>query len=408
MPRAEHVSGSLGTRTGERTLSSSISGDAAITALVVALGLLLSWGTTYLAGGSKTSVPHAFYIPVIVAAVRFGPVGALLVSAAAAIAAGPLMPLDVEDATAQATANWLTRGAIFVIVGQLTAYLVRHSVSSITAEVSARLLRRDLSVAVASNQLRLAYQPIVDIRAGGIAGAEALIRWEHPERGLVSPADFIPQAERTDCIAPITRWVVGEALRQTARWRTGVLSGATHFTISVNISAKDLADPDLIAHVRCGLEETGVPPSWLHLEITETALMEDVDAAAEGLVALRSLGVQIAMDDFGAGESSLGQLGRLTVEVIKIDRIFLRQIEHQEFGGTLIAGIASLAKSMGVITVVEGIETSTDASIARDSGCDLAQGYLFSPPVTSDDLAALLRDPGAFDRRHLDRLGVPV
>lgn len=376
------------------------------TVMVVVLGLLLSWVATYAAGGSKTSVPHAFYIPVIIAAIRFGPIPTLLVSVTAAIASGPLMPLNVDASTTQSATNWLTRGLIFVVVGQITAYLVRHSMPSVLAELSGRRLHRELTVAIETDQLRLDYQPIVNIRAGGIAGVEALVRWDHPDRGLVAPADFVPHAERIGCIDSVTLWVVREALRQTAEWRTDVLAGATEFTVSVNLSASDVVDPALLVRIRDLLEQTGVPASWLHLEITETALMQDIDAAVEGLAALRSLGARIAMDDFGAGESSLGQLARLTVEVIKIDRSFVQQVERQLLGATLIGGIVELAHALGVVTVVEGIETFEEAVIVSGSGADLAQGYLFSRPVGPAEIEALLRDPEALCRRRLEVLGV--
>lgn len=232
--RSDRPLARLRARTEDRTVEATTGGDVGLTGAVVVTGVVLVWAATYLAGGSMTAVPHAFYLPIIVSAIRFGPRAALGVSIVAAVASGPLMPLDVHAGTVQSPANWITRGLIFVLIGQITAYLVRHSISSIVGEASGRRLRRDLVEATEANQLRLDYQPIIDLRKGGIAGVEALIRWDHPDRGLLGPDQFVPHAERADCIDLITRWVVSEACQQTAEWRTGPLDGHEAFTMAVN------------------------------------------------------------------------------------------------------------------------------------------------------------------------------
>lgn len=356
--------------------------------------LVLAWLITFVAGGSKTAMPHAFYLPVVVAAVRFGPRGALAVGLAAGILAGPFMPLDVATGAVQGPVNWLSRLGFLLLVGAMTALLVRRSLPSITSELAARRFRDEMAVAVEDGQLRLEFQPIIDVHAGTVAGVEALLRWTHPDRGEVSPGDFVAQAEATGCIHLITRWAIDEACNQLAQWRSTILADRTTFKLAVNVSAADLNDPQLVKHLRRTLARTGIPPKWLYLEVTETALVRDIETAIAGLTALRECGVRLAIDDFGAGESSLGKLGHLPVDTIKIDRSFLEQIERQEHGAVLFGGIIALAHAMDVTTVAEGIETLAQADIVRVSGCDLAQGFLFAKPMGGDAITAVLgKDP---------------
>ena len=370
----------------------TVTAGAATAAVVAATAAV--WLGTYAAGGSKSAVPHFFYVPVIIAAARFRAAGALVAAVAVGLLSGPLMPLDVSTGTAQSWGNWVARLIAFVTVGQLTAFVGRHSRESIGYEFGAALLRRRVEHGLVAREFRVEYQPIVDIRGGDeqIVGVEALLRWDS-HRGLVPPDQFIPQAERAGCIAPITRFVVGEVCSQVDEWRATVLAGRRTFTVAINVSGSELADHRLVDDLEAILAAHEVPASWLHLEITETALIHDVDGAAAGLRRLRALGVKLAIDDFGTGESSLSHLHRFAIDVLKIDRAFLQRLEGDDRGHMLIDGIVELARKLDVVTVAEGIETPAQAEIVRESGCDLAQGFLFARPCGPDRIERLLADP---------------
>ena len=372
---------------------------------IIVLTLAGAWAGTYLAGGTRSVMPHLFYVPVIVAAARFRARGALVVAVVAGLLCGPLTPLDVAAGTEQSWGNWVARLGAFLVIGQLSAFVCLHSWESIQLALGATVLRRRVDGALAAGEFRVEYQPIVQLSpvAERIIGLEALLRWDDPERGPVPPDHFIPQAERAGCIGAITRFVVGEVCRQVDTWRRTVLVGVDDFTVSINVSGSELGDPRLVEDVEHLLAASGVPPRWLLLEITETALVHDVDGAAEGLRRLRDVGVRLAIDDFGTGESSLGHLHRFAIDVLKIDRVFLQRLERDDRGHLLIDGIVELAHRLGVVTVAEGIETEAQAVIVRDSGCDLAQGYLFARPARPEDVERLLAEPERWRRELLQR-----
>lgn len=402
-PRVAHLT----ERTKHRTVAVSAQGDA-IAAILFSVGaVVLAWVATYAAGGSKTAVPHAFYVPVILCAIRFGHRGALLISVATGVVAGPLMPLSVEANTAQTPGNWIARLVAFVLVGQLTAYLTRHSLPSLTEELAARRFRHDLHHAIDAGQIRLVYQPIVDLTTGELAGVEALARWDHPERGTIGPNEFVTEAERHGCVNQLTRHVIDEACRQVAEWRTSSLADREMFKLAVNISAADIADDTLCQHISELLEETGLPNHWLYLEITETALVDDVDVAVGRLMDLRMLGIRLAIDDFGTGESSLGHLQQYPIDVLKIDRMFVNRVEMEEPGDVVAHGIIALAQAMNLRTVAEGIETGGQARIVRDFGCTMGQGYLFSKPLDVAAMEEVLESPRWFRYRTLFHLAAP-
>lgn len=378
-------------RTESRTVAASASGSGAATALVILVTLAAAWALTYVAGGSQSALPHAFYVPIVVAAVRFGTRAAVGTAVVAGLAAGPLMPLDVAGGEAQTLDNWLTRLAIFAVVGLFTAYLCRHSLGALAAEVTARRFRRELEAAIADRQLAVVYQPVVDLADGSLAGAEVLARWDHPERGSTPPGQFVAQAEEAGCIGILTRFVLAEACDQVARWRADDrLGGRERFRVAVNVSGVDLADPCFAGMVAEVLARTGLPGSWLHLEITETALVDDVESAITAVTELRGAGVRIAVDDFGTGESSLGYLDRFPVDVLKIDRVFVHRLSAAAADDALTHGIVAMARAMDLEVVAEGVETEAQALAVRRFGCPYAQGFLFSPPVRADRFEAML------------------
>jgi diguanylate cyclase (GGDEF)-like protein/PAS domain S-box-containing protein len=230
--------------------------------------------------------------------------------------------------------------------------------------------------AIERGELRVHYQPVVRLDTGDISGFEALIRWEHPERGLVSPMEFIPLAEETGLIVPLGAWALAEACRQLQQWHRTNPRG-DRLTMSVNLSPRQLAEPSLPNDVARILHESGVPPECVWLEITESTLMRDAESAMSALGALRALGLHLAVDDFGSGYSSLAYLERLPVEVLKVDRSFVQGVGQRADSTAIATAIVSLARALGLRSVAEGIETIEQLAELRDVGCEMGQGYLF-------------------------------
>jgi len=248
-------------------------------------------------------------------------------------------------------------------------------------DMRARAVRRldvenALHRAVARGEFTLLYQPQVRLATGEMTGVEALVRWEHPERGLVVPADFIPLAEETGLVLQIGAWVLNAACRQAAEW--AARPGGPPLTMSVNLSARQCA-PDVVATMAEVLGRTGVDPGLVRLELTETAVMEDAESSAAALELLKALGVQLAIDDFGTGYSSLRALRRFPVDELKIDASFVSGMQHDEQEGAIVAAVVGLARALGLRTVAEGVEHPEQVRRLRELGCDLAQGFHFAP-----------------------------
>jgi diguanylate cyclase (GGDEF)-like protein len=255
-------------------------------------------------------------------------------------------------------------------------------------EVERLELEMALRHAVDRNELRLHYQPIVSLAEGRTKGAEALVRWERPGHGLVSPLEFIPLAESTGMITQIFEWVLEQGLRELSRWQA---TGWLHddFELTVNLSPRQLSDPGLCNTVADVLVRTGTHPSTVCLEITESIVMDDFDRAVETLHALKQIGVKLALDDFGVGHSSLGQVARLLpIDVLKVDRSFVGAID-QTRDRAVLQNIASLAGSLDLTAVAEGIETEEQARTVAAMGYPLAQGYLFGAPVPAGEFRAV-------------------
>ncbi len=244
-------------------------------------------------------------------------------------------------------------------------------------------LLADLRRAIKVGEFVLHYQPQVDVRSGSLAAVEALVRWQHPQRGLVAPNEFIPLAEHTRLIRPLSRWVLGAALRQCAEWRKAGLC----IPVAVNLSAHDLSDaslPDLVTEL---LLTFRVPPELLRVEITESSLMDDPARAREVLARLRAQGVQISIDDFGTGYSSLAYLKDLTVDELKIDRSFVREMAVDEGARAIVRAVIDLADDLGLRVVAEGVEDRPTWEALAALGCDVAQGYYFATPLEAADVA---------------------
>jgi len=258
--------------------------------------------------------------------------------------------------------------------------------ASMLAEATERYaLESDLRYAIDRGQFGLEFQPLVSLPGRQLVGCEALVRWRHPQRGMIPPATFIPIAEDSYQVVEIDRWVLGEACRAAAAFRTI----APDFRLAVNLSARDLRDEDLCARVAATLSEHGFPAQLLTMEITETAALDD--KALPVLQRLRDLGIQLAMDDFGIGYSSLAHLKSLPITMIKIDRTFVRDIGAEETDRAIIVSMVNVAKAFGLRIVAEGIETDAQAEFVGALGCDEGQGFRFGRPQSSAALESLLR-----------------
>ena len=251
-------------------------------------------------------------------------------------------------------------------------------------------LSTDLAHAVERDEFVMAYQPIVDLASGRMVGVEALVRWVHPERGVISPAVFVPLAEASGLIRPMGRWVLEEAARQQAHWRQ-TFGDRQPLSMEVNVSAAQLSDESLVEDILAIISETGIDPTSLVLEITESALVEDVDTVLVRLGQLAATGVRIALDDFGTGYSSLSYLRRMPISILKIDRSFSGGIDEPgSQSAALMRSIIGLATSLGMETIVEGVERDPQAAAVAEFGCRLAQGFLFSRPVPAEEITSLL------------------
>jgi diguanylate cyclase (GGDEF)-like protein len=241
-------------------------------------------------------------------------------------------------------------------------------------------LEKDLRWAVERGELFIQYQPIVSLDTGALRGFEALVRWQHPERGLILPAKFIPLAEETGLIIPIGRWVLGEACRQMRQWQQLSPTDAP-LPINVNLSGRQFMQPDLLEQIREILRETGLDPRSLKLEITESVVMEDIDTATRTLEQLRALGVELGIDDFGTGYSSLSYLQRFPVGTLKIDRSFISRITESDGTAEIVRTIMKLAQTLGMEVVAEGVETERQRAQLKALECEFGQGYYFSRPM---------------------------
>ncbi|MCU1395300.1 MAG: hypothetical protein JWM34_3728 [Ilumatobacteraceae bacterium] len=248
----------------------------------------------------------------------------------------------------------------------------------------------ELRRAVENDELRLQFQPEIDFATGACSGFEALVRWEHPSRGLLAPAHFVELAEESGCIVQLGAWVLDAACRQAAEW---MRQGLTIGTISVNLSTRELVQPSLVGQVSSALDRSGLDPGRLCLEITETSLMEDPDGAVSVLAALRDLGVKLSIDDFGTGYSSLQYLRRYKVDYLKIDRSFVSGLCTDVQSTAIVSSVIQLAHALELSVVAEGVEEIGQADMLRAMGCDHGQGYLWSRPVWPADVPALCKRP---------------
>ena len=249
-----------------------------------------------------------------------------------------------------------------------------------------RALEANLRQAAAEDGFKLDYQPLYNLLDGSLAGFEALLRWPHPERGLISPADFVPLAEETGLIVPIGAWVLRTACREAASWSDAV-------KIAVNLSPVQFRLGNLVETVAEALADAGLPPERLELEITEGLLLQNTEAVLATLIKLRALGIGIAMDDFGTGYSSLSYLWQFPFSTLKIDRSFIAGMNANPKAEAIVGTVVTLGRSLGLTVVAEGIETEAEASLLRRMGCELGQGFLLGRPMPAKKAGQLMDRP---------------
>lgn len=273
----------------------------------------------------------------------------------------------------------------------------RNNIQSFNAVVNARTLERlalenGLRRGLAHSEFEIYYQPIIDLPSGGLHGCEALLRWNHPENGVIPPGNFIRLAEETGLMVPIGTWVLNEAASQLGRWHA---EGFDDLKIAVNVSASQIQQADFIDHVWAAIDRAGIEPRFLEIEITESYAMEDPEVSAETLAQLKAVGVSISVDDFGTGYSSLSYLKRFPIDTLKIDASFVRDMNDDEDTAEIVSAIIAMGRNLRLRIVAEGVELEQHRDRLLENRCDRAQGFLYSPPLTADAFVAFLRDQQA-------------
>ena len=396
-----------GDRFASSTLHNTLATSPIIGVSVIVAGLAASWVATYLLGGARQVVPHFYYVPILFAAVRFGPVAALATAVASGVLAGPLTYLDVAGQTPQESARWLTRTVFFTTIGVGMAALVRPSLPSVRAGIRCLRNGRALREALAAGELFVRYQPIVWLSTGGLYGVEALVRWNDPKRGELGPGEFLDAAETSGAIRDLDGFVFEQACRQAVRWKAlAEHSGTVPPCVAVNMSRSNLEAPDLIGRLRDTLESTGADPSQICIELTESVLIDDFDVSVARLAGLKTLGVRLAIDDFGTGYSSLSALDRFPIDVLKVDRTFLHRVTSSADASNLLGGIALLARSLDVTAIAEGVETLQQRDVLTYNGYEIAQGFLYAKPLLADDIDELIDTGHLFEAA--DQPSAPV
>jgi EAL domain-containing protein (putative c-di-GMP-specific phosphodiesterase class I) len=276
----------------------------------------------------------------------------------------------------------------------------RYFTDNLNAQVREKvMLESGLRRAIERGELRLHYQPKIDLATSRLIGAESLVRWQHPSMGLVSPAKFIPVAEDSGLIVPLGEWVLRAACEQIRKWRDRGLEPK----VAINVSARQFQQQNLAEVVLGAVREAGVDPACLELELTESAIMKDAEASVSTLDRIKSRGISIAIDDFGTGYSSLSYLKRLPLDVLKIDRSFVRDITTDHNDAAIVRAIIGLARSLGIKVIAEGVEDEKQLAFLNANGCNYGQGYLFGRPIEPEGFEAILAGQQRPDRRRTGR-----
>ena len=353
--------------------------------VLILLSLVLAWVLGYRFNDPNNGLKHLYYVPVVLAATRFGWAGAVSVGFVAGVLAGPMDQSWTTSEWVDLQA-WLVRSFFFVSIGVLVAWLVRGSYEAKSASFEDTLVSKRFLTALARGDVEVEYQPIAETSSERIVAVEALSRWRDPRRGLLSPVQFIGPLERTGSITVLDRWVLRAALQQARRWADAELP----VSVTVNVSATRFGQWDLVDDVRDCLRVTGVPADVLEIEITESAVIQDVAAAQVQIAALQAMGVRVAIDDFGVGYSSIGYLLNLQVDTVKIDRSLVEHVADEPRTARILEALGHLFKGLGLSIVAEGVEDEEQYIRLRAAGCDRVQGYYVGRPATPEDITRLL------------------
>ncbi|MDZ7736867.1 MAG: EAL domain-containing protein [Gammaproteobacteria bacterium] len=376
----------------KHTLRASLAISKTTAIVLIVVGLCASWLIVYYAGGGAYMVPHWYYIPILFAAARFGMIGAFLVALIAGIVAGPLSYHVVATATLQETSEWLTRAGFFIGIGLLMAWLVKPSLRPLDKEL--HRLREEFAIrrALKNGEFFLQYQPILSFQQNAFIGVEALIRWQHPARGELSPAAFVGIAEQSTLICDLSDFVIDEACRQAAEWQAlALMQNKPPWYIAINLSARDLECTDLAHKVSQALERHALPAELLHIEVTESVLL--FEGAVFRMRQLKKLGIKLVVDDFGTGFSSLSYLHKFPVDMLKIDRSLIADLKPERPSQALANGMVLLSKSLGLLTIAEGLETVEQLRIGKALDFDCVQGYYLAKPQNAGEIPKLILAP---------------
>jgi EAL domain-containing protein (putative c-di-GMP-specific phosphodiesterase class I) len=350
------------------------------------LTLLGAWTGCLLLGGSHSVGPHLFYVPISLAAVRFAWPSTAAVAIVAGLLAGPMLPAEVSSNLAQEPGAWLLRLTLFVMIGVLVSLLAAAPEATLRSRLhdtveSARLLR-----ALRAGEIEVFYQPISRLQNGAPAGFEALVRWRRSTGEYVNPGEFLPTAERIGTVKHLDRHVLRTAISEARRWP----SAAQPLYVSVNLSATTLVEPDLVADIDRMLADVGLPADRLQIEITESALIDDLPDAIRQITDLRARGVTVAIDDFGSGRASLNYLRDLPVDVVKIDRSMVTAAASSIRGRRLLEGVTHMCDLLGLQIIAEGVESMDQRTCLTEVGIPMAQGFLLGRPAPAGEAHALI------------------
>lgn len=358
---------------------------AAAGAILIALAG--AWIGSYLLGGSQSPGPHLFYVAIPLAAVRFEWPGAVATALAAGLMSGPLLAADVESKTPQSAGEWFLRSVIFLAFSVFIAALVEGPHPTVRGRLQDAVVSTRLIRAIKHGEIEVFYQPIYRLLDGKLAAVEALVRWCSSPGHCIAPGEFLPSAERTGVISRVDRYVLEESITVVKGWT----DLERQVTLSVNFSTVTLARPDLLNEVRRLLELHNFDPSRLEVEITESALVDDLPTAVRHIEAMRALGIKIAIDDFGSGHASLNYLHQFPADVVKLDRSLLTAASDDERSRRLLEGVVDLCGRIDMHVVAEGVETGEQLAIARAANVSMVQGFLFGRPAPRDDIQTRLR-----------------
>lgn len=372
-----HPSGGVFTTRGWPTVLGVAVVAAAITVLV--------WRTG--SDGAPNGLVHLYYLPIVYLAAFVGRGAAATMGVLAGLAAGPFMPvagvLDVARPGGQPVGEWVVRMALLVVVGVVVAWFARLQPRAPELVLRDRAFARALRTAVACGHVTAHFQPVVDLADGRVLGVEALCRWTDASGRSIPPAEFIPLAERTGVIGVVGSHVLDLAVRQAERWAADPGEAPT---MAFNVSAAQLSDPAFPAELAAVVAATSLDPRTLCLEITETAIIADPPAALATVEAAREMGLSIALDDFGTGQSSLAYLAEFPIDIIKIDKAFVDEVDEDDRTRGLVRAIVNMAEAIGATTIAEGIERPAQLAALRALGCRSGQGYLLGRPTVAAEV----------------------